>query len=244
MVAAAKIAILDGVANMLAGSTLPLADIITKHVLDMGGTPECIVVGRGCKTNPMQAAFANGVFLHSLDFEIQGVPPNHGTSACLPPALALGERTGVSGKRLIEAYVVGWEVQSRLRCAAARADLRGFHSPGIFGPMGAVASAARILALDATQVRMALGIAASHTGGLAANTGTMVKPTHPGSAARQGVEAALLAQGGYTSLDSIIEARRGYVNVFFGESCGSFAFCRTRLAPLDSLSQPHRPRLL
>jgi 2-methylcitrate dehydratase PrpD len=37
----------------------------------------------------------------------------------------------------------------------------------------------------------------------------MVKSTHPGAAARQGVEAALLAQAGFLSHDSIIEARQG-----------------------------------
>jgi 2-methylcitrate dehydratase PrpD len=73
-----------------------------------------------------------------------------------------------------------------------------------------------MLGLDQTQTRMALGIAASHTGGLTANTGTMVKSTHPGAAARQGVEAALLAQAGFLSYDSIIEASQGYVEVLFG----------------------------
>jgi 2-methylcitrate dehydratase PrpD len=73
-----------------------------------------------------------------------------------------------------------------------------------------------MLGLDQTQTRMALGIAASHTGGLTTNTGTMVKSTHPGAAARQGVEAALLAQAGFLSYDSIIEASQGYVEVLFG----------------------------
>jgi 2-methylcitrate dehydratase PrpD len=66
---------------------------------------------------------------------------------------------------------------------------------------------------------MALGIAASHTGGLTANTGTMVKATHPGSAARHGVEAALLASTGFISNDSVIEARHGYIDALFGGTC-------------------------
>jgi 2-methylcitrate dehydratase PrpD len=218
LVEAAKIAILDGIGNMLAGATQPLVELVSRHIQTMGGTPTCSVVGRGYKTNPAQAAFANGVSLHCLDFEIQGSPPTHGTSACLPPALALGEVSGITGKRLIEAYVVGWEVQARLRHAAARADLRGFHPPGLFGPMGAVAASARVLALNQQQVCMALGIAASHTGGLTANTGTMVKSTHPGAAARHGVEAALLASEGFISHGAILEAPQGYVEVLFGET--------------------------
>jgi 2-methylcitrate dehydratase PrpD len=216
VVSAAKIGILDGVANMLAGATQPLAAVISAYVQQLGGAPLCSVVGQDFKSNAPSAAFANGVFLHCLDFEIQGQPPTHGTSAVLPPALALGEMSSAPGARLVEAYVIGWELQGRFRLASSRCNLRGFHPPGLFGPVGAAASCAKILGLDQTQTRMALGIAASHTGGLTANTGTMVKSTHPGSAARQGVEAALLAQAGFLSHDSIIEARQGYVEVLFG----------------------------
>ena len=218
VVAAAKVGILDGVANMLAGSTQPLAAVIGDYVKRMGGSSDSSVVGHGFKTSPPQAAFANGTFLHCLDFEVQGNPPTHGTSASLPPALALAEQLGASGKAVIEAYVVGWEVQARLRTASAsaNANLRGYHPPGIFGPMGAAASAARMLGMDVSQIGMALGIAASHTGGLTANTGTMVKSTHPGNAARSGTEAALLAQAGFISREGILEARQGYVDVLLG----------------------------
>ena len=88
VVEAAKIAILDGVANMVAGSVQELADIIGRYVRDAGGSPQASVVGWGYKTNPPAAAFANGVFGHCLDYEIQGFPPTHGTSSCLPSALA------------------------------------------------------------------------------------------------------------------------------------------------------------
>jgi 2-methylcitrate dehydratase PrpD len=124
--------------------------------------------------------------------------------------------SGAPGARLIEAYTIGWELQARFRRASSRCNLRGFHPPGLFGPVGAAAASAKMLGLDQTQTRMALGIAASHTGGLTANTGTMVKSTHPGAAARQGVEAALLAQAGFLSHDNIIEAHQGYVDVLFG----------------------------
>lgn len=216
VVDAAKIGILDGVANMLAGTTQPLAEIISTYVQQLGGTPVCSVIGRGFKTNAPSAAFANGVFLHCLDFEIQGYPPTHGTSAILPPALALGELCSAPGTTLIEAYIIGWELQARFRRASARCNLRGFHPPGLFGPIGAAAASAKMLGLDSSQTHMALGIAASHTGGLTANTGTMVKSTHPGAAARQGVEAAMLARAGFISHESIIEAEQGYVEVLLG----------------------------
>lgn len=216
VVAAAKIGILDGIANMLAGATQPLAAIIGEYLKQTGGNPQSAVVGHDILTNAPSAAFANGTFLHCLDYEIQGQPVAHGTSNILPSALALGEISGAPGTRLIEAYVIGWELHARLRRASTRCDTHGFHPPGLLGPLAAAATSAKMLGLDNAGVRMAMGIAASHTGGLTANTGTMVKSTHPGSAARTGVESALLAQAGFVSRDAILEAKPGFVDTVLG----------------------------
>ncbi len=216
VVEAAKIAILDGVANMLAGSTQELASIVGRYVQDMGGSTQSSVAGWGFKTNAPSAAFANGVFGHCLDFEIQGYPPTHGTSSCLPAALALGEGRPTNGKTIIEAYVIGWEVQGRLRAASAAFSNPAYHPPGLVGPLGGAVAGAKVIGLDAWHIQMAMGIAASRTGGLTANTGTMVKSTHTGNAARMGAEAAILASAGYTSSDSILEAPNGYSDALFG----------------------------
>lgn len=216
VVEAAKIAILDGVANVVAGSVQELADIIGRYVQDAGGSPQSSVVGWGYRTNPPAAAFANGVFGHCLDYEIQGFPPTHGTSSCLPAALALAEHHHVSGQQVITAYALGWEIQGRLRAASASATRPGYHPPGLVGPLGGAAAAAKALGLDTEQTLMALGIAASRTGGLTANTGTMVKSTHPGNAARMGAEAGILAAMGYTASDEALESPVGYAAALFG----------------------------
>ena len=111
-----------------------------------------------------------------------------------------------------------------MRCRAASgppsaaASNPAYHPPGLVGPLGGAASAAKTLGLDAQVTHMALGIAASRTGGLTANTGTMVKSTHPGNAARMGVESALLAQAGFESTAHILEAPNGYADALFGGS--------------------------
>ena len=81
--------------------------------------------------------------------------------------------------------------------------------------MGGAAASAKVLGLDIQQTQMALGIAASRTGGLTANTGTMCKSTHPGNAARMGAEAGMLAGAGFTASDQILEAPRGYAEALF-----------------------------
>ena len=215
---ATRTIILDGVANLVAGSTQPVLEHIRRYVDLLGGREECTVVGAASRTNAPLAAFANGAAMHVLDYEPQGIPSTHGTSTLLPGILALAEVNSASGKDVMTAFAVGWEVQQRIAMAARKAESRPFHPPGIYGPPACAAGCAKLLGLDAQKVRMALGIGASRTGGLFANNGTMTKSTHPGNSGRMGVEAALLAAGGFTANDSIFEAQRGYVETIFGDA--------------------------
>jgi 2-methylcitrate dehydratase PrpD len=209
--------ILDGVANVLAGSTQPVLEHIRRYVDALGGRPACTVVGATLRTNPPLAAFANGAAMHVLDYEPQGIPSTHGTSTLLPGILALAEVNGSPGRAVVTAFAVGWEIQQRIAMAARKAESRPFHPPGIYGPPACAAGCANLLGLHEQQVRMALGIAASRTGALFANNGTMTKSTHPGNAGRMGVEAVLLAADGFTANDSIFETGRGYVETLFGD---------------------------
>ena len=215
VVRAAKTAVLDGVAVMVAGTVQQPARLVREYVEALGGQPVATVIGGGFKTNTPNAAFANGVSGHVLDYEIQGFPPTHGTSSCLPAALALAEQLKAPGARVITAYVLGWEIQGRLRAASAHATNPAFHPPGLVGPLGGAAASANILGLDTDHAHTALAIAATRTGGLTANTGTMVKSTHPGNAARMGVEAALLSDVGFNATQDILEVPTGYAAALF-----------------------------
>src|SRR5688572_20747307 len=155
--------------------------------------------------------------MHVLDYEPQGIPSTHGTSTLLPGILALAEVNGASGRAVVTAFAIAWELQQRLVMAARNAESRPFHPPGIFGPPAAAAGCSRLLGLPEDKVRMALGIAGGRTGGLYANNGTMTKSTTPGNSGRMGVEAAMLAADGFTANDSIFETGRGYVEILFGD---------------------------
>ena len=214
---ATRTIILDGVANVLAGSTQPVIEHIHRYVDRLGGRPECTVIGSPLRTNPPLAAFANGAAMHVLDYEPQGIPSTHGTSTLLPGILALAEVNGASGRAVVTAFAVGWEIQQRIAMAARKAESRPFHPPGIYGPPSCAAACSNLLGFDEHKARMALGIGASRTGALFANNGTMTKSTHPGNAGRMGVEAAMLAADEFTANDSILEAVRGYVETLFGD---------------------------
>jgi 2-methylcitrate dehydratase PrpD len=213
---AAKTAILDGIANLAAGSVQPVGVVTRPYINSKGGTPEASVIGQAQRLPTTSAAWLNGVFMHCLDYEIQGYPSAHGTSSILPAALATAERVGSSGAELLLAYAIGWDIQQRLRSAGEKGDLRGFHPPGVVGPLGAVAASGRLLDLTPAQMATAMGLAASRAGGLFANNGTMTKATHPASAARAGVESAELAAAGITANTEIMEDPRGFTAALFG----------------------------
>lgn len=90
------------------------------------------------------------------------------------------------------------------------------HPPGLVGPIAAAVACASLLRLDVARTVHAIGIAASRSGGLLANIGTMTKALHCGDAAAHGLEAALLAQQGFTADPDALGATRGWAATYFG----------------------------
>ena len=130
---------------------------------------------------------------------------------------ALEQRKG-SGHDALAAYVLGLEVECKIAAAISLAHYdHGWHATGVLGALGAAAGASWLLRLPLEGVRTALGIAASMTGGLRANFGTMTKPLHAGLAARNGLTAALLAEAGWSADQNILETKKGFFQVF---GCG------------------------
>ena len=212
---AAKRAIIDTFGVMLAGSQDPTGKLITSFVRDMGGTPKASVVGAGFQTSPTQAALANGIMGHVLDFDdICWQIGGHPSVTLLPSMLALGEYCQASGKSLVAAFVLGFEVMGKLSKSGTDPRGRGFHPTAIFGAMGAATIAAKVLKMDVEQTAMTLGLAASHASGLGRNRGTMTKSYHAGNAARSGVASALLVKEGWTARGDIIEVKKGFCDCF------------------------------
>jgi 2-methylcitrate dehydratase PrpD len=109
----------------------------------------------------------------------------------------------VSGRELIAAVVIGYEVGRRVleACGGYSAhNGAGWHSTATCGVFGAAAASARILRLHIAQTQSALGIAGSFSAGLWAfiHDGTQSKKLHTGRAAEGGLLAARFAQRGIT----------------------------------------------
>jgi 2-methylcitrate dehydratase PrpD len=210
----ARIAFVDTIGVMLAGSRQPAAEIVCDMVRSEASSPAAAIVGQWLQASPQLAAMANAVAAHDMDYDLtyligQMVAP------IIPALLPLAESVGATPAETLAAFMVGFEVSSRFgRAGPQLASGGGWHSAGTIGVIGTAAACARLLKLPASAIPDVLGIAVSMAGGVGANYGTMTKALHSGMAARNGVVAALLGASGFTSNPAAIEGRDGFFGNF------------------------------
>jgi 2-methylcitrate dehydratase PrpD len=213
----ARGAILDCVGVALAGARQPAGSIPAEWARRSAGTGSATVWGQDFKTSAHDAALVNGTAAHALDYDdVTWGLIGHPSVSLVPSVLALGETINASGRDVLHAYVVGFEVMAKLgRTTQPLHSLDGgWHATGTIGAFGATAACCKLLNLDAEQTAHALGIVYSMTSGNVSNFGTMCKPLHAGLAARNAVEAALWAQAGFTSLPHPFDGPRSFHEVY------------------------------
>lgn len=203
----------DTIGVILSGATEP-AGRMAQAMAAEEGAGDCRILGTPVRTSAGFAAFANGIAAHALDYDdMCFVSLAHPSCALVPAALAAGELTHAAGATLLDAYVVGFELECRLGIVMnpRHYHQRGWHCTSSIGTLGAAAAVARVLGLDVQAAQHALGIAASAACGVKENIGSMVKPLHAGMAARNGVMAARLAQRGFTASAHALDGPQGYL---------------------------------
>jgi 2-methylcitrate dehydratase PrpD len=215
----ARDAVLDTVGVMLAGSVEPSAHLVQTVAAEEGGAARCRILGTAQRTSASWASLANGTAAHALDYDdMCFVSLAHPSAPLVAAGLAIGEMTGASGRAVLEAYVVGFEVEAVLGRAMNPSHYkRGWHCTSTLGTIGTAAASARLLALNSEATLRCLSIAASEASGLKENFGTMVKPLHAGLAARNGVLAALLAGRGFTAADRALDGPQGFLTAMDAE---------------------------
>ena len=211
-----KRAILDTVGVSLAAARDEAVAILAETLAGREGNPSATVIGRSHRTDALSAALINGVLAHALDFDdVNDSCMGHPSAPLVPAVLALGEELGASGARVLEAFLIGFELECKLGLAIGNAHYaKGWHATATTGTMAAAAACAKLLGLDREHIGMALGIAASSSAGMRINFGTMTKPFHVGQAARGGLMAALLASNGFTATADILDHPIDYTRVF------------------------------
>jgi len=236
-----KKSILDGLGLALAGSRAESGSISRKYVEQ---TDVCngkaTIIGSTLRTSPRFAALLNGISIHADDFDDTQLAAAkdrvyglliHPTVPVLPAIFALAEQRAVTGKEWMLAYQVGAEVECKIAEAMSPRHYQdGFHTTGTCGPFGSAAACAKLLKFDLSRTLKTFGLAASQSGGLRENFGTMTKPFQAGHAAESGIISAELVALGWTAAEQILEADRG----FFHASGGSY----DSSAIMDRLGKP------
>lgn len=216
---AAKLFWFDSIGCALGGSQQDDAKILLKHYREMGsGKGKATVFVSGFKTNPVDASFLNGHMIRAMDYNdiYWKADPCHPSDLIAAP-LALCESEGLSGKDLILATIIAYEIEMRL-CEIGRPGVReyGWHHATL-SAFAAPVAAGRVLNLTPEQMVSAIGISAARTfcpGAVTAGKLTNMKNTVDPWAGRMGAESALLARQGFSGPEHIIDGKEGLFAVF------------------------------
>lgn len=212
-----KFALMDCLGSAIAGAREHSTEVALNLVGTHGGKDDrATILAHSARSSPLVAAFANGTMAHACDLDdVSETMCGHPTAPALPAILAAAEFRARSGSEVLVALAAAIEVMTKLgRAVGYELLTSGWHPTATLGVFGAAAGAAKILGLDAERTATAIGIAASRAAGLNIASGTTVKPLHCGFAARDGLEAALLAAAGATASPRALEGTTGFLDTF------------------------------
>ena len=207
----AKLCLVDYLGAASAGMSFR-ADAFTPW---LAGLPEggVSVIGSGRSADGFTAALLNGFSAHALELDDGH---RHGMihlgAPVISAVLAAAQLAGASGTALLEGIVAGYEAAVRAAVAIQPAHkLRGFHTAGTCGTLGAALGATRVLGLDRRQTKSALSAAGSGAAGLLEiqEESSELKPWNTGHAAMTGLAAALTGRTGLPGPDDILDGPRG-----------------------------------
>lgn len=211
--------ITDHVGVVLVGTQKDSSKIIADVTADWApASGSCTMLGLPSKTSAPFAALVNGTTGHALELDDdhrEGT--QHPGVAIIPAALATAEQEGRSGKDLILAVALGYEVMIRLGEAhLGKSYLCGFHPTGTCGSIGAAAAAGKLLGLTSEQMVSAIGLGASQSSGLSTfrSNGAWNKRLHPGHAAQAGVLSAYLAKRNYRGPSESLLSPEGWLQAY------------------------------
>ena len=204
---------LDWFASALAGKGARPVESIARFIEAMGpenGKSEILIHRRG--SSPLVAAIANAAASHFAEQDdVHNGSVFHPATVVFPPALAVAQALGRSGRELLTACVAGYEVGIRVGEFLGRSHYRIFHTTGTAGTFAAAAAVGHLLGLDAQQMRHAIGSAGTQSAGLweflrdAADS----KQLHTAHAAGAGLTAAYLAKDGFTGARRVLDGKQG-----------------------------------
>jgi 2-methylcitrate dehydratase PrpD len=203
--------LLDAVACALAGDRGEETHQIAAFAGALAQSKESSVIG-GDHLSLAGATLLNGYLVTAVTMcDVHRPTLTHITPEVVPPALAIAERDGASGRDLLVALAAGCETATRVGLGwdFPEARKRGWHGPGVIGPFGSAAATGRLLGLDAGTMARAYGLAGSQSAGTFAAWGTPTVKFHQIRGALSGLMAALLAQQKFVATREFLTAKDG-----------------------------------
>jgi 2-methylcitrate dehydratase PrpD len=218
----AKSRIIDVIGCLIAGANADGNSALVDLVRGWGGKKEATVLVHDGKVPAHNAAMVNSIMARSFDFEalipvINGISiPSHISGTTVMTAISLGETTGINGKELITALLVGDDVAIRVLGASDFRITGGWDNTGTVNTMGATAIAGRLLGLNRRQMRNAFGIAINQLAGSFQSIwdGTTAFKLPQGLSARNGIFSAQLAKAGWTGPEDALLSNFGYYKLY------------------------------
>lgn len=220
-VLAAKSRILSALGVALAAYDMAPVRIVRKLAQPVAAGPASSIFGSLATTTPDMAAFVNSAMVRCLDMSDTYVMKavSHPADA-FPAVLAVAQAEGATGRDLLLATAIAYEVQCRFVEAVPYNHLGWDQTPVV--AMGAALGCGRLLGLDEDRLRHAVGLAVVPNIALnQTRTGTlsMWKGMAGPQGARAGVFAAYLAREGMTAPDGVFAGQYGFWNQLMdGES--------------------------
>jgi len=214
--------VFDSVGCMVACSVLPEVRAIVELLQQLGGSPECTIVGYKERTSVVSAAMANGGMAHGDEIDPVHLPSfgGHVAAGPVPTALTVGQWVNATGKDVLRAVALGYEIGGRLMTIFYRERdylTRRFYHTSVAASLSSAVTAALLLDLSGQSMEVALGLATYQAAGpdnMTKDPGHMGKTFQVAAANRNGVTAALLAQKGcFVPLD-ILDGPLGLFDAF------------------------------
>lgn len=209
----AKMILASTLASAAPGTLIGSSRIVRDLAKEQGGTPEATIWFDGAKLPINEAARVNAMLSDAAasdDSDLRNVA--HIGTTLTAVGLAVAERTRATGRDVLTAMVAGYEAAGRIG-EALTGSRRGFHASVIVA-FGGVVAAARLLQLNDEQMAHAIRLTATTMGGLSIGTDSWAREYHAGNAALCAVNAALAAGRGFTANEDMLEAPRGFLEVF------------------------------
>jgi 2-methylcitrate dehydratase len=251
---AAKAALIDSLAVAMGALTHPAAQAARRHAYRFPAGDGCVIWGNTKRTAPELAALTNGVLLRCYDYNdfFVGQRNSGHPSDMVAAVIAAAEWADVDGAKLLSALALGYEVVAAAFDAFSTAP-GGWDYTNLVA-LGAACAIARVLDLDAQQAREALAMTVvPHFASDEIESGelnrrgdlTMWKRFNGSDAARNALQACLLAQVGVEGAVRPFVGKQGFIQKLANKAEDAIPVLKERLAakrPLTRIAETNMKR--